>query len=139
MSASSVFPTVLSFTTSRSSRLAMKILNEMTPENYDRFLSKLSEASASYTLLKNGVVTGGSAKENRIIEIACEMFEAKMLLKVSQILLPWVLTVFLVTLAYLLPVAVGVSADTRWSEWKKGYLISTDSTHVSASVIFATS
>jgi hypothetical protein len=88
MSAPSVFPTVLSFTTSRSSRLAMKILIEMTPENYDRFLSKLSEASAPYTLLKNGVVTGGSAKENRIIEIACEMFEAKMLLNIAQILCP---------------------------------------------------
>jgi hypothetical protein len=88
MSAPSVFPTVLSFTTSRSSRLAMKILIEMTPENYDRFLSKLSKASAPYTLLKNGVVTGGSAKQNRIIEIACEVTEAKMLLEVARMLCP---------------------------------------------------
>jgi hypothetical protein len=66
----------------------MKILIEMTPENYDRFLSKLSEASAPYTLLKNGIVTGGSAKENRIIEIACEMFEAKMLLNAAKMLCP---------------------------------------------------
>ena len=29
--------------------------------------------------------------------------------------------VVLVTLAYLLPVAVGVSADTNWSAWKEGY------------------
>jgi len=29
--------------------------------------------------------------------------------------------VLLVTLAYLLPVAVGVSADTNWSAWKEGY------------------
>jgi hypothetical protein len=73
---------------SRSSRLAMKILIEMTPENYDLFLSKLSKASASYSILKNGVVTGGSAKENRIIEIPCEMFEAKILLNVAQMLCP---------------------------------------------------
>ncbi|HJU61150.1 MAG TPA: APC family permease [Candidatus Binatia bacterium] len=32
-----------------------------------------------------------------------------------------ILTVFLVTLVYLLPVGVGVSADTRWSEWREGY------------------
>ncbi len=29
--------------------------------------------------------------------------------------------VLLVTLAYLLPVAVGVGADTHWSAWKEGY------------------
>ncbi len=33
-----------------------------------------------------------------------------------------VASVVLVTLAYLLPVAVGVSVATRWSEWKEGYL-----------------
>jgi amino acid transporter len=32
-----------------------------------------------------------------------------------------ILTVFLVTLAYLLPVAVGVSVDTRWSDWSEGH------------------
>lgn len=31
------------------------------------------------------------------------------------------LTVVLVTLAYLLPIAVGVSVNTQWSEWKEGY------------------
>lgn len=31
-----------------------------------------------------------------------------------------VLTVVLVTLSYVLPVAVGVGVDTRWSEWKEG-------------------
>lgn len=30
-------------------------------------------------------------------------------------------TVILVTLAYLLPVAVGVSIDTNWAEWKEGH------------------
>ena len=66
----------------------MKILIEMTPKIMTVFLGKLSKASAPYTLLKNGVVTGGSAKENRVIEIACEMFGAKMLLKVAQMLCP---------------------------------------------------
>jgi amino acid transporter len=32
-----------------------------------------------------------------------------------------VFTVVLVTLAYLLPVAVGASVDTRWNEWQEGY------------------
>jgi amino acid transporter len=31
------------------------------------------------------------------------------------------LTVLLVTLAYLLPIAVGVSVDTRWSQWQEGH------------------
>jgi amino acid transporter len=31
------------------------------------------------------------------------------------------LTVLLVTAAYLLPVATGVSANTQWAEWKEGY------------------
>jgi amino acid transporter len=32
-----------------------------------------------------------------------------------------VFTVVLVTLTYLLPVAVGVSVDTRWAKWQEGY------------------
>ena len=36
---------------------------------------------------------------------------------------PWAMTaaVLLVTLAYLLPVAVGVGVDKNWSDWKEGY------------------
>jgi len=34
----------------------MKILVEMSPEHYDRLLDKLSEESAAYAILKNGVV-----------------------------------------------------------------------------------
>ena len=66
----------------------MKILVEMSPEHYDNLLGKVSRDSVEYSLLKNGIVTGGAAKENRIIEIACELFEAKTLLHVARGLCP---------------------------------------------------
>jgi predicted HAD superfamily phosphohydrolase len=62
----------------------MKIVVEMSPEHYDELLGRLSPVSTEYSLLKNGIVTGGSARENRIIEIACELSEAKALLRVAQ-------------------------------------------------------
>jgi hypothetical protein len=62
----------------------MKIVVEMSPEHYDALLGRLSPVSTEYSLLKNGIVTGGSARENRIIEIACELSEAKALLRVAQ-------------------------------------------------------
>ena len=62
----------------------MKTLVEMSPEHYDDLLSKVSSNSVAYSLLKNGVVTGGQAKENRIIEIACELSDAKALLHLAQ-------------------------------------------------------
>ena len=66
----------------------MKIVLGMSPEHYDELLGKLSPVSTEYALLKNGIVTGGSAKENRIIEIACEFSEASALLRVAQNLCP---------------------------------------------------
>ena len=66
----------------------MKIVIEISPEHYDQLLGKLSPVTTEYSLLKNGIVTGGSAKENRIIEIACELSEAKALLGVAQDLYP---------------------------------------------------
>ena len=66
----------------------MKILVEMSPEHYDNLLGKVSRDSVEYSLLKNGLVTGGAAKENRIIEIACELSKAKTLLHVARRLCP---------------------------------------------------
>ena len=66
----------------------MKILVEMSPEHYDNVLRKVPSDSDEYSLLKNGIVTGGTAKENRIIEIACELSEAKTLLHVTRGLCP---------------------------------------------------
>ena len=66
----------------------MKIMIEMSPEHYDQLLSKVSRYSMAYVLLKNSMVSGGSAKANRIIEIACEESEAKSLLHVAQALCP---------------------------------------------------
>ena len=66
----------------------MKIMIEMSPEHYDLLLSRVSRYSVAYILLKNGIVSGGSAKTNRIIEIAYEDSEANSLLHVAQALCP---------------------------------------------------
>jgi len=66
----------------------MKIIVEMSPEHYNELLCKFSPVSPEYSLLKNGIVTGGLAKENRIIEIACELSEAEALLRMAQDLCP---------------------------------------------------
>lgn len=56
----------------------MKIVIDMSPANYDSFLSKVSLV---YGLLKNGIVVHPSgAAEDRLIQIACEVAEAEMLL-----------------------------------------------------------
>ena len=61
---------------------------EMSPEHYDLLLSRVSRYSMAYVLLKNGIVSGGSAKANRIIEITCEDSEANSLLHVAKALSP---------------------------------------------------
>jgi len=66
----------------------MKIMIEMSPEHYDGLLSKVSQDSMAYIVLKNGIVSGGSTKENRIIEMACEESEAKTLLLIAWDLCP---------------------------------------------------
>jgi hypothetical protein len=66
----------------------MKIMIEMSPEHYDLLLSRVSRYSVGFVLLKNSVVSGGSAKENRIVEIACEDSEAQSLLRIAQKVCP---------------------------------------------------
>jgi hypothetical protein len=68
----------------RGTEKPMKIMIEMSPEHYDLLLSRVSRYSMAYVLLKNGIVSGGSAKANRIIEIACEDSEANSLLHVAR-------------------------------------------------------
>jgi hypothetical protein len=57
----------------------MKIVVEMSPANYDALLNKLSVV---YALLKNGIVVHhpSGAAEHRLIQIACDVGEAEMLL-----------------------------------------------------------
>ena len=55
---------------------------EMSAENYDCLLSKLSEESAAYAILKNGIASGSN--EDRIIQFACEMTQAMTLLQIAR-------------------------------------------------------
>ena len=56
----------------------MKIVVNMSPANYDALLNKLSVV---YALLKNGIVVHPSgAPDDRVVQIACDVGEAEMLL-----------------------------------------------------------
>jgi hypothetical protein len=68
----------------------MKILLEISPEHYDRLLSGVSEKSALYGVLKNGVVVQSIKKGTRskMIEILCEKFHARMLRSLAENLSP---------------------------------------------------
>ena len=68
----------------------MKILLEISPEHYDRLLSGISEKSALYDVLKDGVViqrTKAGAR-SRMIEILCDKFHARMLRSLAANLSP---------------------------------------------------
>ena len=68
----------------------MKIMIEMSPENYDGLLNKVSVESLAYCVLKNGIVEsrpeGGN--EGRVIDILCETTEAEILLGIANELWP---------------------------------------------------
>jgi hypothetical protein len=68
----------------------VKILIDISPEHYDRLLSKFTEESRIYAILKNGLVihhfdTGNVPKT---IEILCEKFHARMILAVAEMFCP---------------------------------------------------
>jgi len=68
----------------------MKILLEISPEHYDRLLSGISENSLLYTVLKNAVVTNrnDAGRGDKMIEILCEKFHARMLRALAENLSP---------------------------------------------------
>ena len=68
----------------------MKILLEISPEHYDRLLHGVSEKSALYGILKDGVVVQSTKKGTRLkmIEILCEKFHARMLCSLAESLSP---------------------------------------------------
>jgi hypothetical protein len=66
----------------------MKILIEMSPENYDQLLGKLNQGSAFYRILKNGIVNRSESTDQRIIQIACTPAEGQMLLTTANRLYP---------------------------------------------------
>ena len=61
----------------------MKILIEMSLENYDLLLSKLAQESYTQAILKNGIVVNKSCA-GRIINLACEVSDAASLLRIAQ-------------------------------------------------------
>ena len=64
----------------------MKILIDISPENYDRILSGFTEDSRMYAILKNGLVIHHfeASNEFRTVEILCEKFHARMILAAAE-------------------------------------------------------
>ena len=68
----------------------MKILIDISPEHYDRLLSKFTEESRMYAILRNGLVIHQFkvGKEFRTVEILCEKFHARMILAAAEVYCP---------------------------------------------------
>ena len=68
----------------------MKILIDISPENYDRLLSEFTEESRIYAILKNGLVIHYFEANNefRTVEILCDKFHARMILAAAEIYCP---------------------------------------------------
>jgi len=68
----------------------LKILIDISPENYDRLLSEFTEESRIYAILKNGLVIHHlkAGAVSRTVEILCEKFHARMILAVAEIFCP---------------------------------------------------
>ena len=66
------------------------MLIEMSLDHYDRFLEKCDASSREYEILKNGLIVRrpNVGHYERIMEIACEVREAQMLLAIARRLYP---------------------------------------------------
>ena len=62
----------------------------MSLDHYDRFLEKCDASSREYEILKNGLIVRrpNDGHYERIMEIACEVREAQMLLAIARRLYP---------------------------------------------------
>ena len=73
----------------RTSLGALKIVIEISPEQYDGFVAKCDIASREYSILKNGlVVRDPKSAEQRMIGILCDSVEAARLLYAASLLYP---------------------------------------------------
>ena len=68
----------------------MKMIIEISLDHYDRFLEKCDASSREYEILKNALIVSHrkDGHYERIIEIACEVAEAQMLLDIARRLYP---------------------------------------------------
>jgi hypothetical protein len=68
----------------------MKVLIELSPEQYDLFVAECDITSPEYSILKNAVVAPDSApnREQRTINILCDEPEARQILDAAKRLYP---------------------------------------------------
>jgi hypothetical protein len=62
---------------------AVKILIEMSPENYELFVAECDITSRDYMVLKNGVVAREGTDTGRVVRILCDQDEAVGLLEIA--------------------------------------------------------
>ena len=62
---------------------------QLPPEHYDLFIAACEITSPEYTILKNNIVARDqSSEEPPMVEIMCDMDEAKLLLETARLLYP---------------------------------------------------
>jgi hypothetical protein len=68
----------------------VKILIDISLEHYDRLLSRFTQESRIYAILKNGLVIHRfeGSSDFRTVEILCEKFHARMILAAAEIVCP---------------------------------------------------
>ena len=65
------------------------VLIRLPPEHYDLFVGALEITSAQYTILKNNLVARQqSSQEPPIVEVLCDLDEAKLLLEAAKRVYP---------------------------------------------------
>ena len=65
------------------------LLIQLPPEHYDLFVAACEITSPEYTILKNNIVARHqSSEEPPMVEIICDMDEAKLLLETARRLYP---------------------------------------------------
>jgi hypothetical protein len=68
----------------------MRVVIEMSLPLYDRFVDRCNPASKEYALLKNGIIVRHEKdnQDERILEIHCDVEEAKGLLNLGRNIFP---------------------------------------------------
>jgi hypothetical protein len=65
------------------------LLIQLPPEHYDLFVAACEITSPEYTILKNNIVARRqSSEEPPMVEIICDMDEAKLLLEIARRVYP---------------------------------------------------
>ncbi|HEX9453945.1 MAG TPA: hypothetical protein VGA27_06280 [Candidatus Binatia bacterium] len=66
----------------------MKVLIELSPEQYDLLVAECDITSPEYSILKNAVVARDGANDHRMVNILCDQTEGLQILDAARRLYP---------------------------------------------------